>query len=201
MSTRTLDGAPATVPLYFKAALPAVPLVGRLPGIRHARGDVPDTTLAREHITTDGANLAAYADVCGFPLRNTLPVTYPHLAAFGLQMALMTDAAFPFAPMGLVHLTNSITQYVPIGVTDEYAMTVQATNLRPHPRGRLVDLISRASVDGALVWEETSSYLARGRRDDSLTADSPVADVEPPAGSTKWRLRGDLGRRYGAISS
>lgn len=200
MSIRTLDDAPATAPLYLKAALPALPLIGRLPGVRHAGGDLPDTTLAREHITTDGANLAAYADVCGFPLRNTVPVTYPHMAAFGLQMALMTDASFPFAPMGLVHLSNSITQYVPIGVTDEYAMTVQAANLRPHPRGRLVDLVSRATVDGTVVWEETSSYLARGRRNDSVTADSPVAGVEAPTGSTRWRLRGDLGRRYGAVS-
>lgn len=200
MTTRTLDGAPATAPLYVKAALPALPLVGRLPGVRHARGDIPDVSLVREHVTSDGANLAAYTDVCGFGLRDALPATYPHLAAFGLQLALMTDTSFPFAPMGLVHLTNSITQHVPIDVTDEYAVTVQAENLRPHPRGRLVDLVSRATVADTLVWEETSSYLARGRRDDSLDTDSPLAGVEPPPGSMRWRLRGDLGRRYGAIS-
>ncbi len=28
------------------------------------------------------------------------------MAAFGLHMTLMTDTAFPFAPMGLVHLRN-----------------------------------------------------------------------------------------------
>ena len=200
MTTRTLDSPPATAPLYLKAALPALPLIGRLPGIRHASRDVPDTTLVREHITTDGANLAAYADVCGFALRNALPGTYPHLAAFGLQMSLMTDPAFPFAPMGVVHLTNSITQHVPIDVTDEYALSVCATNLRAHPRGRVVDLVSRATVDDSIVWEETSTYLARGRRDDTVAADSPVADVEAPEGSTRWRLRGDLGRRYGAVS-
>lgn len=200
MPTRTLDSAPATAPLYLKAALPAVPLIGRLPGVRHAHGDVPDIALVREHITTDGANLAAYADVCGFALRNALPATYPHMAAFGLQMALMTDTSFPFAPMGLVHLTNSITQHFPIEITDEYALTVQAENLRPHPRGRLVDLVSRASVDGTVAWEETSSYLARGRRDDSVTVESALTGVEAPGGSTRWRLRGDLGRRYGAVS-
>src|SRR5690625_8017429 len=107
MPTRTLDGPPATAPLYLKAALPAVPLVGRLPGIRHDRGDLPDTVLARERTSTDGANLAAYADVCGFPLRHALPATYPHLAALGLQVALMPDASFPFAPTDLAHLHTS----------------------------------------------------------------------------------------------
>lgn len=200
MPVRTIDDAPATLPLYVKAALPALPVVGKLPGVRHARGDVPDMTLTREHITTDGADLAAYADVCGFGLRNELPATYPHLAAFGLQLMLMTDSAFPFAPMGLVHLTNSITQHGPIEIGESYAMAVNATNLRPHPRGRIVDLVSRATVDGSLVWEETSSYLARGARDESASADSPLDGVESPAGTSRWRLSGDLGRRYGAVS-
>ncbi|UYM04870.1 MaoC family dehydratase [Solicola gregarius] len=200
MAVRNLDAAPATLPLYVKAALPALPVVGNLPGVRHADGDVPDVTLTREQITTDGANLAAYADVCGFGLRNELPATYPHLAAFGLQLMLMTDTSFPFAPMGAVHLTNSITQYFPLEVGESYAMSVHATNLRPHPRGRLVDLVSRATVDGTLVWEETSSYLSRGARDESASADSPVDGLEAPAGTARWRLGGDLGRRYGAVS-
>ncbi|MGH3357574.1 MAG: MaoC family dehydratase [Nocardioidaceae bacterium] len=201
MAARTVDGAPASLPLYVKAALPAVPLLGRLPGVRHhPGGDVPDTTLTRERVTTDMAPLAAYARVCGYGLRNELPPTYPHLAAFGLQLTLMTDTAFPFAPMGLVHVTNSITQHRPIGVDEEYDVSVHAANLRPHPRGRIVDLVSRASVDGDVVWEETSSYLSRGRRDDNVSSDSPLDGVDAPAGSTRWRLESDLGRRYGAVS-
>lgn len=200
MVTRTVSGAPASLPLYVKAAFPAVPVLGRLPGIRHASGDVPDTTLIREHVTTDSAELASYARVCGFGLRNELPPTYPHLAAFGLQLTLMTDTSFPFAPMGLLHLTNSITRHRPIDVAESYDLSVHAENLRPHPRGRLVDLVSRARVGDAVVWEETSSYLSRGARDENASADSPLEGVEAPVGSARWRLGSDLGRRYATVS-
>lgn len=201
METRTVDGSPAAVPLYVKAALPAVPLVGRLPGVRHRTGnDVPDLTLARPGVRTDLSELAAYSRVCGFGLRNELPPTYPHLAAFGLQLRLMTDTAFPFPPMGLVHVTNAITQRRPIGVAEDYDVTVHAENLRPHPRGRVVDLVSRATIGDTVVWEETSGYLCRGRRDDEAAPDSPLDGVEAPEGATRWRLGGDLGRRYGAVS-
>lgn len=200
-TTRTVDDAPSVLPLYAKAALPTVPVLGRLPGVRHRSGsDVPDLSLTRANITTDLHDLAAYARVCDFGLRNELPPTYPHLAAFGLQLRLMTDASFPFAPMGLVHLTNTIVQHRPIGVTESYALSVHAENLRPHPRGRIVDLVSRASVDGDVVWEETSGYLSRGHRDEQAASDSPLDGLDAPAATTRWRLGGDLGRRYGAVS-
>lgn len=200
-TTRAVEGAPAALPLYAKAALPAMPVLGRLPGIRHQTGsDVPELSLTRANVPTRMGDLAAYARVCGFGLRNEIPPTYPHLAAFGLQLSLMTDTSFPFPPMGLVHVTNSITQHRPIGVTETYDLTVHAENLRPHPRGRVVDLVSRAKVGGDVVWEETSGYLSRGRGDETATSDSPLDGVEPPDATTRWRLGGDLGRRYGGVS-
>ena len=45
MTTRVFTKAPATLPLMVKAALPAIPVVGALPGIKHARGTVPDVVL------------------------------------------------------------------------------------------------------------------------------------------------------------
>ena len=84
MATRTFDSPPAGVPLMIKAALPAVPLIGRLPGIRHTRGGLPDTTLVRRGVSTDNAHLARYREICGWPLSPSVPATYPHLATHPL---------------------------------------------------------------------------------------------------------------------
>ncbi|MDI7027729.1 hypothetical protein QMO31_32275, partial [Pseudomonas aeruginosa] len=46
--------------------------------------------------------------VCGFRDDGLLPPTYPHILAFPLQMALLTDKRFPFPLLGLVHLENRI---------------------------------------------------------------------------------------------
>ncbi|MFD1827691.1 MULTISPECIES: MaoC family dehydratase [Mumia] len=201
MILREYAEAPSILPLYLRAALPAVPVVGGLPGVRHASGAVPDLTLERPRVTTDLDHLASYADVCGFALRETLPVTYPHMAAFGLQMALMVDTAFPFAPMGLVHLRNTITQHRPIAVTETYDVSVRAADLRPHPKGTLVDVLSTVWVDDEVVWEETMTLLRRGGGGaEAEAARAPLDGVEPPAGSATWRLDAGLGRRYGAVS-
>lgn len=201
MSERVFTKAPSTLPLMLKAALPALPVVGGLPGIRHQRGNEPDVVLRRRGVTTDPEHLAAYREVCGFaPGGSTLPATYPHMAAFGLHMTLMTDTVFPFAPMGLVHLRNTITQRRPIGVDESFDVSVRAADLRPHPKGQLIDLLTDVSVSGELVWQETTTLFSRGKGGGPEQSAAPLADVEPPPGAVQWKLGGDLGRRYGAVS-
>lgn len=200
MTTRRYESAPATAPMMLKAALPALPVVGRLPGIRHASGDVPDLTLQRAGVTTDRAHLERYLEVCGFGHDEHVPATYPHMSAFALHMALMTDTAFPFAPMGLVHLRNRITQHRPLSPDETFDVSVRAADLRPHPKGRLVDLLTTVTVDRDVVWEEVTTLFSRGSGRGAETTPAPLQGVDAPTGVVHWRLGGDLGRRYGSVS-
>ncbi|RYJ01211.1 MAG: hypothetical protein EON52_21940 [Actinomycetales bacterium] len=201
MAIRTFEKAPSTLPLMLKAALPALPVVGGLPGVKHASGAVPDLELVRQGVTTDPAHLAAYEEVCGFGRSDVLPTTYPHMSAFALHMALMTDTAFPFAPMGLVHLRNTITQHRPLSPSEAFDVSVKAADLRPHPKGQLVDLLTTVTVDGETVWDEVTTLFSRGKKGAGAeTAPAPLEGVDAPDGVVQWKLKGDLGRRYGAIS-
>lgn len=197
---RELSGPPATVPTLVRAVLPAVPGIGLLPGIRHTGTEVPDLVLARSGVRIDRSDVAAYAGVCGFSLSDTLPATYPHVLAFGLHMTLLTDASFPLTPLGLVHLDNTITSHRPVRAEEVLDLRVHPTALRPHAKGRLVDVISTAHVGDELVWEDTTTLLARGPGDRSVAADSPVRALVAPTGPVTWRLPADLGRRYAAVS-
>ena len=67
MATRTFAKAPSTAPLMLKAVLPALPVIGGLPGVKHAKGSVPDIVLERKGVVTDLKHLEAYNEVCGFP--------------------------------------------------------------------------------------------------------------------------------------
>jgi acyl dehydratase len=200
VATRTFGKAPSTAPLMLKAVLPAIPVVGQLPGVKHATGSVPDLVLERTGVTTDARHLEAYAEVCGFPRGDTLPATYPHMAAFALHMTLMTDTAFPFAPMGLVHLRNTIRQHRPIGVDEAFDVTVHAADLRPHPKGSLIDIVTEVSTAGELVWDEVTTLFSRHKGGSAETTPSPLGGIEAPDGVVHWKLAGDLGRRYGAVS-
>lgn len=200
MTTRTFTKAPATLPLMLKAVLPALPVVGGLPGIKHQRGNEPDMVLERRGVTTDAEHLDTYREVCGFARSDRLPATYPHMAAFGLHLALMTDTAFPFAPMGLVHLRNTITQLRPITADETFDVSVRAADLRPHPKGQLIDLLTDVTIEGETVWRETTTLFSRGKGGAAELSAAPLEGVEPPTGDIQWKLGGDLGRRYGSVS-
>lgn len=197
---RILDGAPATVPLLLKAAVPLVPGLNRLPGLRRDSRVLPDLTLTRPGVRVDQGHVAAYSEVCGFPLTETLPLTYPHLLAFGLHLSIMTDASFPFPAIGTVHLENSVTQHRPIRATERLEVTARATNLRPHPKGRVFDMVTSVKSGEELVWEETSTFLRRGGGDGTAPdTGSDSLEHAPPSG-VEWRLPSSLGRTYAAVS-
>jgi hypothetical protein len=193
METRELHSAPSLTPLYVKAALGSV-----LPG---GGGDrLPDLQIELGGATVDRDRLADYCRVCGFTLRDTLPPTYPHILTFPLAMELMTDGSFPFPLMGMVHIGNRIEQRAPIPAAAGMTLRVRAENLRPHPRGRQMDLVSEAELDGTVVWSEHSVYLRRGGGSGERRESE---DGDPLAGAgvaAVWKVPGDIGRRYADVS-
>ena len=188
----------AGVPTMVKAALPAVPGLNLVPGIRKTGGELPDLSRVRHDVPVDPRHVAAYADLCGFPRKDTLPLPYPHLLAFGLHLEIMTAGSFPFPAIGTVHLENSITQHRPIGLDERLQVTARPDHLRAHPKGQVFDMLTTVHSRGELVWEETSTFLRRGPGRDDAPGGTTFPEA-PPHGIT-WSLPGDLGRRYAAVS-
>ena len=199
MTERTIEGTPSALPTMLKAALPALPGLNLVPGIRKAGGGLPDLRLIRPGVAVDTDHVAAYAEVCGFAPSETLPLTYPHMLAFPLHMTIMTDGSFPFPAIGTVHLRNAITQHRRIGPTEALDVTAIATNLRAHAKGKVFDLVTTVTSQSEVVWESTSTYLRIGKGDKSVPAEGAPFDVVPSNG-VEWRLPGNLGRRYAAVS-
>lgn len=200
MADKELRGSPSMLPLFARASLALVPGAGKLPWVGGGGGDVPDQAFTRADVAVDPDRLAAYDRVCGFDLSDMLPPTYPHMLAFPMHLALITDGRFPLAAMGLVHIANAITVHRPLRASERLSLRVWATPLEPHPRGRQFTVRTEARVGEELVWEESSTNLSRGKG----AADGAMAVVVPsseelPATAT-WRCPGDLGRRYGSVS-
>ncbi len=162
MATRTLDSPPSVLPLYARAAAPLIPGASLLPFVPGRGKEVPETELILPGVRPDPEKVAAYARVCGFSLRDSLPPTYPHVLAFPLHMAVMADGSFPFGAVGLVHVENRIVQRRPIGLGEELELRVRPTKLEPHPRGRTFGLVTEARSGGETAWESASTMLRRG---------------------------------------
>ena len=159
----------------------------------------------------DRERVADYAKVCGFALRDHLPPTYPHVLAFPLHMAVLADGRFPFGAVGLVHLENRIVQHRRIGLDEKLSIRVRPTKLEPHPKGRTFSLQTDVRAGSQKVWESISTMLRRGG---GKPSDSPkdgdrseLHQILGPAErefdavrGSEWKLGGDLGRRYAAVS-
>ncbi len=189
---RVLDAAPNLGALYAKAALTA----------RGRGGGLPDTHLARHGVTVDRDHLAAYARVCRLPLDDVLPATYPHMLTFPLQMALMTDRAFPLGMVGLVHVRNRVEVLRAVRADEALGLEVWAERFASHRSGATVDLCAGAVVGGQEVWRSRSTYLSRGA---TAPDGAPEADVDVTVGALErpaatWRVPDDAGRRYAKVS-
>ncbi|MDI3385863.1 MaoC/PaaZ C-terminal domain-containing protein [Streptomyces sp. B-S-A8] len=195
MAVVRLDAAPSLAPLLARGAL-------RSPLKRAAEGAVaPPTRLVLRDAAIDRGRLAAYREVCGFPVSSTaLPVTYPHILGFPLAMRLMAAREFPLPLLGLVHTAFTVDQHRPLTAEDRPELTVYASELSPHRRGTEATLVTEARLAGELVWESRSTYLARH----ATSYEGPLApertDNAPLPVRAEWDLPGDLGRRYGAAS-
>ncbi|MBZ3907231.1 MaoC/PaaZ C-terminal domain-containing protein [Streptomyces griseiscabiei] len=179
-------------------------------------------------VRIDLARLAAYERVCGFPTgEDAVPPTYPHVLGFPLAMRLMSGRDFPLPLLGLVHTSIEITRRRQLPATGTYEITVYVAGLAPHRRGTEATVVTevrdgRERADGgtgggadgsgvAVAWESRSTYLARHRRGEGArdtpgtpgvqgARDEAGGGPEPLPGVAEWRLGGDVGRRYGAVS-
>ncbi len=198
MAVHELSSPPSMRILYPKAvAGSGRAVLRRLPGLGGGEPVLPDDELVLPELAVDRDHLTAYANVCGFPLRDVLPATYPHIVAFPLAMELMTRSDFPFAVIGLVHIANRIEQLRPIEVTEELAVRVRTQDLEPHDRGTQFEIAAEVSASGEPAWRSTSTYLHReGNGGSSGGGDR----TEPPRPKAIWKLPGDSGRRYADVS-
>jgi len=188
------------LPTMVRAALPVLPGVNQLPGIAKKGGPLPeDLVLERHEVAIDRGHVAAYSEVCGFEPRQSLPLTYPHMLAFGLHMQIMTDGSFPYPAIGTVHVGNTIHQHRPIGFAERLDVTAQAVNLRPHPKGKVFDLVTTVRSGEETVWESTSNYLRVGKRTEGVNPEREPLEVVPGTGQV-WKLPANLGRRYASVS-
>jgi acyl dehydratase len=209
MAARTLRSSPRILPLYVRSAATFLPGAGRLPFLAGGGGrdaEIPtDLQLELPEVRIDRDHLAAYAKVCRFALRDALPAPYLHVVAFPLHLAVMNDGRFPFGAVGLIHVANRIEHRRPVRLDEQLSLRVRPTALEPHPRGRAFAIVSEARARGTdeVVWVEESTFLRREARDGErakAAASEAGAPAEAPPAKAQWRLPGDLGRRYAALS-
>jgi acyl dehydratase len=147
--------APAIAPAYLKI------LLARKPAL--ATGTVPRIEAVLERFAVNRRHLARYRKVCGDRDSAQLPITYPHVMATPVHLAMIACEAFPVSLLGVVHTRNRIVQHRPLHVDDAGQIRAWLEGHRETARGQELDLQTEVRVGGETVWSETSTFLARQR--------------------------------------
>jgi acyl dehydratase len=181
---------------YAKAL--AMPVVRKLPGLG-AGSALPDTRLEARDVAISLDHLSDYTQVCGFDRMDRLPPTYPHVIAFPLAMRIMTERAFPFPVLGMVHIGNEIEQLRPVSPDERLTVRVHTEGLEPHERGLQFSIVAAALVGEEVVWTSRNVYLRRGGGSGGGSGSKRERSGPLPA-RAHWRVPADIGRRYAAVS-
>ncbi|QIE24166.1 MaoC like domain protein [Caballeronia sp. SBC1] len=194
MRTVILESLPPPVKLYGRA----------LQGIfkRPERvAELPPLRLVRPGVALDPEQIGRYARVCGFIPEQGVPVTFPHVMAFPLHLMLLTDPAFPWPAMGLVHVSNSVRLRRTLHSGQSLRIEVESGALVAHDRGQAFTLHTRIYRGGEAVWDADSVYLKRGVAGRGH-ASVPQADHTSPmlVREARWQLPAQLGRDYAKAS-
>jgi hypothetical protein len=192
--TIVVDTLPAPAKLYARA-LSGVIKRGRdtaLPALR----------LVRPALALDPGPVWRYARVCGFIPEHGVPLTYPHLLAFPLHLLMLTDPAFPWPALGLVHLANHVRLRRPLAYKDLLRVEVEFGALLRHDKGQAFVVQTRIYRRGEAVWDGDSVYLKRAvpAIGNPLQSLAFAEGSDPLQRIARWQLAPQLGRDYAGVS-
>jgi hypothetical protein len=190
-TTLTFDRLPSALPAYAKALRAG----GRL-----AEGQtIPRIEARVSGVVADPAKLRDYRTICGFADSDKLPISFPQVLGFPLQMAAMTHEKFPLRLLGLVHVRNRILQYRPLDAREPLDFLAYVEGHRPVHNGIEFDIITEVrDASGALAWKSVAGTLSRGKGTGQKPAKRPAAAQQLEFGRyASWDVPENIGRRYG----
>jgi len=135
-------------------------LLSKRPPVTEVR-DPPEFRASVRNVVLSGTKIARYAATCGFDGGASVPVTYPHVIAMPLHLAIFANPAFPLRPMGLIHVSNVIETLVPLTAGTRVDVDVVARGYRRLDAGLAFDMETEVSVGGTVAWRESCCFMSR----------------------------------------
>ncbi len=161
---------------------------------------LPQVEYVVDSFQVDAKHLKAYNEVCGFKNNGYIPAIYLAVLSQSLQMHMMTQEAFPFAVLGLVHIRNQIKQHCKVGVNEQLSLSCKFGELKPHDKGVQFDFITTAKVGNEVVVEALTTYLARQKTNGGAGAKPAESKAPEYQLAATWDVSENTGRRYAMTS-
>ncbi|MHA3048945.1 MaoC family dehydratase [Acinetobacter sp. ANC 4641] len=161
---------------------------------------LPEVEYVVDAFHVDAKHLRAYNQICGFANNGYVPAIYFAVLSQSLQMHMMTQEAFPFAVLGLVHIHNQVTQYKPLAANFQYRLVCRFGELKPHHKGQQFEFITEVYIGNELVMQGVSTYLARQKTTQTVIEKATEKANLEWVLQDHWSIHENTGRRYALVS-
>ncbi len=165
--------------------------------------EVPRIEASVRDVVVDRKLAEQYDEVCGLPKLDHVAPTFLHVLAAPMHLQLLTHEAFPFKALGVVHVRNNIKAHAPVERGSVVNIDVFVEGAEEARSGLEFEVITCIHQGGELVWEETTTVLYRTGKSSGSKKERTPPEPGVEQGflrSTPWRVPGDMGRRYAAVS-
>jgi acyl dehydratase len=184
---------PSTVGNMARALYPSAGLAkaGRFPSI---------VVSWRRH-QVDRRHLDTFLGLTGLGANGHLPLLFPHVVSFPLQMTILTHPMFPVPIWGALQIRNHLLQHRRIATGEVLDLETRVAGQRFLGKGAEVDLYSTVRSGAEVVWESLNTFYYRGRFGPPGEV-SPLARSPEGAGEVyaRWRMPSGTGRRFGGLT-
>ncbi len=173
-----------------------------LPRPKPRSADFPRLVERWRGVRIDRAHVEAFSEATGLGVGREVPVLYPHVFGFRLQMALLTHRAFPLPVWGALQIRARLVRHRRFGPGESLDLETRVGERRLVDKGVEVDLLSRLVEGSECVWESEVTYFYRGRfgaaQPPSPRASSP--DLSAATVVDRFRMPRGGGWGFGALT-
>jgi acyl dehydratase len=145
--------------------------------------------------------LDSFQALTGLDAGSAVPMLFPQVLGFPLQMTILTRPALPLGIWGALQVRAHLAQYRPIARADTVDLACRVAGDRILDKGAELDLHSTVHVQGDLRWESLTTFYYRGRFGaPEAAAPLAVAPQVNGAAALRWRAPPSGGIAFGRLS-
>lgn len=171
------------------------------PPVLRRRGRFPSLSASWKGHRVERARLEELLRITSLRGAGSLPLLYPHVFGFPLQMVILTHPAFPLPIWRVLQIRNHLLQHRPIPAEAVLDLETRVGGQRVLEKGVEVDLYTTVHLEKQLAWESLNTFYYRGRfgdaRPPSPTAAAPEVGEDAVA---RWRTPAGGGWRFAALT-
>jgi acyl dehydratase len=184
----TLDG----LKLYAKALLPKK--------IKD-KNTIPSIIIRKNRFSFLQSDINYFADLVGINNNSPLiPPIYINLLAFRLQMHAILHDDFPYSAMGMVHISNKITQHKPFQFHEIDTIETYFDLPKTHNRGMVFGVITKVYDKNGIILVENYADQLKILNQGPKTNESKKEFVALTGESTEWSVAENIGRKFSKVN-